>query len=441
MDLFSATEGRRQGVPLASRMRPRTIDEFVGQSHIIGEGKLLRRAIEADQLTPMIYYGPPGTGKTTLARVIAERTSAVFKQLNAVTSGVKDIREVTERAKATLDFEEQRTILFIDEIHRFNKSQQDALLPYVEDGTIILIGATTENPMFEINRALLSRSRLFEFRPLTDEEVAHLLHQALSDEERGFGKQSIKMDELATKHLVDVSNGDARTALNALELAVVTTMPQDDGVIYISLDIAEESIQRRMVHYDKNGDEHYDVISAFIKSIRGSDVDATLYWLAKMIYAGEDPRFIARRLMVHAAEDIGLADPNALLVTTSAAHALEHIGMPEGRIPLAEAAMYLATAPKSNSVISGIDQALRTVEKEKSGAVPIHLRDTHSASAKVLGKGEGYKYPHDYEGGYVPQQYLPDHLVKRTFYKPTERGYEKTIQKRIDYFQERNKRV
>lgn len=440
MDLFDFSNKPETKGPLASRMRPRYIDEVVGQKDIVGEGTLLRRAIEADRLTPMIFHGPPGTGKTTLARVIANSTSAHFEQLNAVTAGIKDIREVVQRAKDRIKFEHEKTVLFIDEIHRFNKGQQDALLPFVEDGTIILIGATTENPMFEINSALLSRSRLFRLQPLTDEEIKEVIHRALTDKERGFGNYTIEMEEDALNHLVHVANGDARTALNAFELAVLTTDPDEENIIRITLEIAEASIQKRVVQYDKNGDQHYDTISAFIKSIRGSDPDATLYWLAKMIYAGEDPRFIARRLYVHAAEDVGLADPNALLIAQAAAHSVEFVGMPEARIPLAEAALYLATAPKSNAVIAGIDHALQTVEREKASDVPIHLRDAHYKGAAKLGSGKGYKYPHDYENHYVPQQYLPDHLQTKRFYTPSSNGYEKTIDKRLAYFEERKRK-
>ncbi|WP_270179404.1 AAA family ATPase [Alkalihalobacillus sp. CinArs1] len=441
MDLFDYSSKQKNTLsgPLASRMRPRTIEEFIGQDHIIGEGKLLRRAIQADQLTPMIFFGPPGTGKTTLARIIANTTAAHFEQLNAVTSGVSDIRRLSTEAKERVKLDDKRTVLFIDEIHRFNKSQQDALLPYVEDGTVVLIGATTESPMFEINPALLSRSRLFRFEHLTDETIKRVLLQAINDDVRGYGKYSLHIEDEALEHIVDVANGDARTALNALELAVLTTSPNEDGKLVITLAIAEESIQQRVLQYDKDSDNHYDTISAFIKSIRGSDPDATLYWLAKMIYAGEDPRFIARRLYVHAAEDIGLADPNALLVAHAASYSVEFLGMPEARIPLAEAALYLATAPKSNAVIKGIDSALEAVKKEKTGTVPVHLRDSHYKGAKELGHGIDYKYPHDFPGGYVPQQYLPDHMRRKTFYKPTERGHERTVQKRLDYFNERIK--
>ncbi|UTR09278.1 AAA family ATPase [Evansella sp. LMS18] len=440
MDLFDHSEKDTPKGPLAARMRPRTIDEVIGQKEIVGQGTLLRRAIEADRLTPMIFYGPPGTGKTTLAKVIANTTSARFEQLNAVTAGIKDVREIVQRAKERLKYDKEKTVLFIDEIHRFNKGQQDALLPSVEDGTVILIGATTENPMFEVNPALLSRSRLFRLQSLTDEEIKEVLLKAVKDKERGFGEYDIDIEDRALSHVVNVSNGDARTALNALELAILTTDPNDEGKIVIDTETAEASIQQRIVKYDKTGDQHYDTVSAFIKSIRGSDPDAVLYWLAKMIYAGEDPRFIARRLYVHAAEDIGMADPNALLIAQSAAYAVEFIGMPEARIPLAEAAIYLATAPKSNAVISGIDAALSTVEKERTGEVPLHLRDAHYKGASKLGHGEGYKYPHNFEHNYVPQQYLPDHLVSKQFYSPSANGYEKTVQKRLDYYKMRQQR-
>jgi putative ATPase len=442
MDLFDYSNEihKKSTGPLADRMRPRTIDEFIGQDDIIGEGKLLRRAIEADQLTAMIFFGPPGTGKTTLAKIIANSTSAFFEQLNAVTSGVGDIRTTTVQAKERLAIDNQKTVLFIDEIHRFNKSQQDALLPYVEDGTVILIGATTESPMFEINRALLSRSRLFRFEPLTDTHIRKVINTALEDNERGYGRHNVNATDEAVDHLINVADGDARTALNAIELAVLTTNQNENGEILITLEIAEESIQQRVLQYDKKGDNHYDTISAFIKSMRGSDPDATLYWLAKMIYAGEDPRFIARRIYVHAAEDVGLADPNALLVAQAAAYAVDFIGMPEARIPLAEAAVYIATAPKSNAVITGIDSALATVRNEKAGQVPTHLRDAHYKGAKELGNGKGYKYPHDYPGGYAVQQYLPDELINRNFYQPTQRGHEKSIGRRMDYFNERQRK-
>ncbi|MDN5294287.1 MAG: putative ATPase [Eubacteriales bacterium] len=411
-------------------MRPRTLDEFVGQEHLVGPGKLLRRAIEADRLSSAIFYGPPGTGKTTLARIIAATTQAEFEQINAVTAGISDIREVIQRAKERLGMYGRRTILFIDEIHRFNKAQQDALLPYVEDGTIILIGATTENPCFEVNAPLLSRSRIFAFEPLKPEEIRKLLLRALEDKERGLGMYKVRVDEEALGHLVRVADGDARTALNALELAVITTPPGEDGYRHITLEVAEESIQRRMVRYDKAGDNHYDVISAFIKSLRGSDPDAALHWLARMFKAGEDPRFIARRMIVHAAEDVGLADPMALVVAVAAAQALEYVGMPEARLPLAEAAIYIATAPKSNAVIKAIDSAMADIDKLSIGEVPRHLRDPHYKGAKKLGHGEGYKYPHHYPNNYVQQQYMPDPLVGKKYFRPYGQGYEKEIIKR-----------
>lgn len=430
MDLFSihAEKQMAKEAPLAARMRPRTLDEFIGQEEIVGEGRLLRRAIQADRLTSLILYGPPGTGKTTLAQIIANSTHSEFAMLNAVTSGVKEIREVIEKARERMRMFQKRTILFIDEIHRFNKSQQDALLPAVEDGTIILVGATTENPYFEVNSPLISRSRIFQLRHLTAKEVRTVLERALADKERGLGKYQVTITDEAINHLAEVANGDARIALNALELAVLTTPEDAVGVIQIDLGVAEESIQKRALNYDKHGDNHYDTISAFIKSMRGSDPDATLYWLAKMIYAGEDPRFIARRILIHAAEDVGLANPYALLVAAAAAQAVEHVGMPEGRIPLAEAALYIATAPKSNSAKTGIDAALAAVEKEEVGPVPIHLRDTSYPGASKLGNGKGYKYPHDYPGNYIPQNYLPLEIQGRKFYEPSNNGYEKQLQ-------------
>lgn len=433
MDLFEANRQNqlKREAPLAVRMRPRILDEFVGQEEIVGRGKLLRRAIEADQLSSVIFYGPPGTGKTTLAKVIANTTRAFFEQLNAVTSGVADIKEVVKRARDRLGMNNQRTILFIDEIHRFNKSQQDALLPFVEDGTVILIGATTENPYFEVNAPLLSRSRVFGFKPLREEDIGKLLKTTLADNERGLGRFEVDLQEDALRHIVDIANGDARSALNALELAVLTTPPGEKGIREINLEVAEESIQKRVVRYDKSGDQHYDIISAFIKSLRGSDPDAALHWLARMIYAGEDPRFIARRMIVHAAEDVGMADPNALVVAMAAAHALEYIGMPEARLPLAEAALYIATAPKSNAVIKGIDRALGDIQKRKLGPVPIHLRDAHYKGAANLGHGRGYKYPHNFPGNYTEQQYLPDELIGIKYYQPYANGYEKEIGDRM----------
>ncbi|GAB7386497.1 replication-associated recombination protein A [Bacillaceae bacterium] len=425
MDLFAYTaEHQRRHAPLAARMRPQTLDEVVGQKHLIGKGKLLRRAIEADQLSSLIFYGPPGTGKTSLAKVIANSTKARFCQLNAVTAGVAELREITKQAKEELSLYGTRTVLFIDEIHRFNKSQQDALLPFVEDGTVILIGATTENPMFELNSALLSRSRIFQLYPLSEDEIRQILVQAIADAERGLGHLPLQVDEEALDHFVKMAGGDARSALNALELAALTTDADESGVIRITLEVAEESIQRKAVQYDKSGDNHYDTVSAFIKSMRGSDPDAALYYLAKMLYAGEDPRFIARRLIVHAAEDVGMADPRALQIAVAAADAVEYVGLPEARIPLAQAAVYIATAPKSNAIIRGIDAATEAVKQETVGQVPPHLRDAHGKGAKQLGRCVGYKYPHDYPYGYVEQQYLPDEHAGKKFYHPTPYGYE-----------------
>lgn len=433
MDLFDLNrrEQMKKEAPLAVRMRPRKLDEFIGQENIVGPGKLLRRAIEADQLSSVIFYGPPGTGKTTLARIIANTTKGSFEQLNAVTSGVADIKAVVKEAKDRLGMYNRRTILFVDEIHRFNKSQQDALLPFVEDGTVILIGATTENPYFEVNAPLLSRSRIFAFQTLDEDHLVRMIQGALQDVERGLGSYRVQMHQDALNHIVHVANGDARTALNAVELAVLTTAPDQEGIRQITLEVAEESIQKRAVMYDKSGDQHYDVISAFIKSIRGSDPDAALHWLARMIYAGEDPRFIARRLLVHAAEDVGMADPNALTVAMSAAYALDYIGMPEARIPLAEATVYLATAPKSNAVIVGIDEALADIQKKKLGPVPIHLRDSSYKGASKLGHGKGYMYPHNYPGNYVEQDYLPEELKGAKYYRPYENGYEQEIRDRM----------
>lgn len=430
MDLFEYghQQNKANSEPLAARMRPRHVDEVIGQSHIIGPGKLLRRMIEADRLSSIIFYGPPGTGKTTLAHVIASHTQAFFEQLNAVTAGVADIRRVVAESKERLTMYNKRSVLFIDEIHRFNRSQQDALLPYVENGTITLIGATTENPSFEVNAALLSRSRVFMLKPLTDAEIKKILIQALNDKERGFGDKKIQIDAEALEHLTKTAGGDSRNALNALELAIITTSPDEDGVCRITLETAEESIQKKMIRYDKSGDNHYDTISAFIKSMRGSDPDAALYYLAKMLKAGEDPRFIARRIFIHAAEDVGMADPRALMIASSAAYAVDYIGLPEAQIPMAEAVIYIATAPKSNSVVRGIQKAAKAVEKEKSGSVPPHLRDTHSSDAKVHGKGTGYLYPHDYPRGYVKQEYLPEEHRGQTFYHPTAIGYEQKLQ-------------
>ncbi|MGA9172777.1 MAG: AAA family ATPase [Thermoactinomyces sp.] len=441
MDLFEfgRMQENKKNEPLAARMRPRTLREMVGQSHIIGPGKLLRRMIEADQLSSIIFYGPPGTGKTTLAHIIANHTKGYFEKLNAVTAGVADLRRVVQEAKERLNLHGQRTVLFIDEIHRFNKSQQDALLPYVENGTIILIGATTENPSFEVNAALLSRSRLFMLKPLEPQELREILLAALTDRERGLGDYHVKIEEDALQHLIQAAGGDSRNALNALELAVLTTPPNDEGIRHITINVAEESIQRKVIRYDKSGDNHYDTISAFIKSMRGSDPDAALYYLAKMLQAGEDPRFIARRIFIHAAEDVGMADPRALLIASAAAHAVDFIGLPEAQIPLAEAVIYIATAPKSNSVVKGIGEANAAVKKEKSGEVPSHLRDAHFSGAKAQGRGTGYKYPHNYPRGFVAQQYLPDEHVGKTFYHPSAYGYEQKLQAFIRWMKEGEK--
>ncbi|GAA4705534.1 AAA family ATPase [Brevibacillus fulvus] len=431
MDLFTYAFDEQEGgrnKPLAARMRPQTVQEVIGQAHILGPGKLLRRAIEADQVSSLIFYGPPGTGKTTLAKVIARSTRSRFAELNAVTAGVTDIRKVVEEAKERLVMENTRTTLFVDEIHRFNKAQQDALLPYVEEGTIILIGATTENPFFEVNPALLSRSQIFQLEPLSEADLRQVMERALTDRKNGLGDLHVKIEEEAAEHLIRYAEGDARRLLNALELAATTTPVGADGSIRITLDVAVESIQRRTVRYDKSGDNHYDTISAFIKSIRGSDPDAALYWLARMIDAGEDPRFIARRLVISASEDVGNADPQALQVAVSCFQALELVGMPEGRIPLAQATTYLASAPKSNAAYVGINQALETIRTEGHKPVPVHLRDRSYKGAAKLGHGAGYLYPHDYPDGYVPQQYLPDG-VHHSFYKPKEIGYERNMKK------------
>ena len=428
MDLFEYNRSLQGGkdAPLAARMRPTTLEEFVGQEHIVGKGKLLYRAIKSDRLSSVVFYGPPGTGKTTLAKIIANTTKSKFRQINATTAGIKDIKETVEDAKADLGMYGTKTILFIDEIHRFNKSQQDALLPHVEDGTLVLIGATTENPYFEVNKALVSRSIVFELHQLEDKDIKKLLQRALTDVEKGMGAYHAEMDEDAMNFLANTANGDARTALNALELAVLTTDPVD-GKIHITLEVAEECIQKRALNYDKDGDNHYDTISAFIKSMRGSDPDAALYYLAKMIYAGEDPKFIARRVVICASEDVGNADPHALQVAVAAMEAVNFIGMPEGRIPLAQAVSYVACAPKSNAAYLGIDKALSDVRNIRIKTVPPHLKDAHYSGSKVLGHGIGYKYAHDYPNHYVEQQYLPDELVGTVYYAPTENGVERRI--------------
>ncbi len=411
--------------PLALRMRPETLDGFVGQEDIVAPGKLLYRAIKADKLTSLILFGPPGTGKTTLAKIIANTTKSYFEQLNAVTSGVGDIRRVVEEAKNRKGMYGQRTILFIDEIHRFNKSQQDAMLPYVEDGTVILIGATTENPYFEVNDALISRSTIFRLNPLTEKDIRTLVERCINDKKKGLGSYNIEIAEEAMEHIVNTANGDVRTAFNAVELAALTTERDCDGKIHIDLKTAEECIQKRAVNYEKKGENHYDTISAFIKSMRGSDPDAALYYLAKMLYAGEDPKFIARRIMICSSEDVGNADPNALIVATSAANAVQMIGMPEARIILSQAALYVACAPKSNSAVAGIDKAMKDVENKRTGPVPLHLRNDAFKGAKEWGYGIGYKYPHSYEGNYVEQQYLPDELKDEQYYFPSDNGHEK----------------
>ncbi len=431
MDLFehSMAEQIREQAPLAARMRPRTLDEFEGQEHIVGPGRLLRRAIQADQLSSLIFYGPPGTGKTTLAMVIAHTTQSHFITINAVLAGVKDIRDAIQTAQDYRGMYQRKTILFVDEVHRWNKAQQDALLPWVENGTVILIGATTENPYFSVNRPLVSRSRIFQLRPLEEEDLRRIARRAIRDPERGYGNLDVEIDPDALDHLVDVANGDARGVLNALELAVETTPPDERGRIVVDMAVAEESIQRRAVLYDKDGDVHYDTISAFIKSMRGSDPDAALYWLAKMVYAGEDPRFIFRRMLIFAGEDVGLADPNAIRVVNACAEAFDRVGLPEGRFHLAEAVLYLATAPKSNSAMSFFD-ALSTVEQEREGEMPTHLRDA-SRDKEGFGHGEGYLYPHAYRDHWVAQQYLPSSLQGVAFYRPSEQGYERQIRDQV----------
>ena len=434
MDLFDymREQNKETSGPLASRMRPTTLDEVVGQQHIVGKDKLLYRAIKADKLSSIIFYGPPGTGKTTLAKVIAHTTSAEFMQINATSAGKKDMEEVVEQAKNNQGMYQKKTILFIDEIHRFNKGQQDYLLPFVEDGTIILIGATTENPYFEVNGALLSRSVIFELKKLSTDDIKVLLKRALTDTEKGMGAYNAQRDDDALDFLADVSNGDARAALTAIELGVLTTDRSDDGIIHITIDVASECIQKRVISYDKKGDNHYDTISAFIKSMRGSDPDAAVYYLARMLYAGEDVKFIARRIMILASEDIGNADPMAMVVAASAAAEVERVGMPEAQIILSQAVTYMACAPKSNASYNAISAAMSCVKQTKTPAVPAHLQDAHYGAAEKLGHGVGYKYAHDYPNHYVKQQYLPDGLTDRVFYKPTDIGYEAKIKAHMD---------
>ena len=454
MDLFEYARelNKDKESPLAGRMRPTTLDEVVGQEHIIGKDKLLYRAIKADKISSIIFYGPPGTGKTTLAKVIANTTKANFVQMNATTSGKKDMQEAVADAKESLGMYQKKTILFIDEIHRFNKAQQDYLLPFVEDGTIILIGATTENPYFEVNQALISRSNVFELHSLDKEDIKKLIQRAITDDEKGMGIYGATITDDALDFLSDMAEGDARSALNAIELGILTTEPAEDGKIHIDIEVAQECIQKRVTKYDKDGDNHYDVISAFIKSMRGSDPDAAVYYLARMIDAGESVTFIARRVMICASEDVGNADPaipdtgpiayaannagnadpQALQVAVAASQAVERIGMPEARIILAQAVTYVASAPKSNAAYMAVDQALESVRNQKIGAVPNHLRDAHYKGAAKLGHGIGYKYAHDYPDHYVKQQYLPDELLGTTFYEPTENGYEKNIKEYLE---------
>lgn len=437
MDLFeymreqNQEQNQEQESPLASRLRPTTLEEVVGQEHIIGKDKLLYRAIQADKLSSIILYGPPGTGKTTLAKVIANTTSAEFVQINATSAGKKDMEAMVKQAQDNAGMYQKRTILFIDEIHRFNKGQQDYLLPYVEDGTIILIGATTENPYFEVNGALLSRSIIFELHALSKQNISTLLRRAVEDRERGLGSYEAELDEDALEFLADMANGDARSALNAIELAVLTTDRAEDGVIHINLDVAQECIQKRVIRYDKTGDNHYDTISAFIKSMRGSDPDAAVYYLARMLHAGEDIKFIARRIMICASEDVSNADPQALVVAVSAAQAVERVGMPEAQIILAQAASYVACAPKSNSAVTAISEAMKSVQTERISGVPFYLQDAHYGGSAKLGRGTGYLYAHDFPNHYVKQQYLPDELVGRKFYLPSEQGYENQIREHL----------
>jgi putative ATPase len=435
MDLFDQTgaESLEKDAPLAARMRPRSLDEFVGQEDIMGSGKMLRRSIETDTVSSLLFWGPPGTGKTTLARLIAASTKSYFASVSAVTAGVADLRQVIAEAKERRKLRSQRTTVLVDEIHRFNKAQQDALLPHVEDGTIVFIGCTTENPFFSVIPALVSRSRIYHFNPLSEHDLSELIDRALADPERGFGRLTVLLDDDARQHLITITGGDARIALNALEAAVAASPTDAEGRIHITRSLAEEAVQKRAILYDKTGDEHYDTISAFIKSMRGSDPDAAVYWMAKMIYAGEDPRFIARRMMIFAAEDVGLADPQALVVAVGAAQALEMLGMPEAQFPLAEACLYLATAPKSNSAFAYF-RALKEVEARGRAIVPLHLRNKVPPGVKP---GAQYKYPHDFPYHHVAQQYLPDALAGTTFFTPGELGFEKTVAERVKWWRAR----
>lgn len=433
MDLFEQSELRHKDAPLAVRMRPNSLAEYIGQEHILGEGKLLRRAITEDILRSIILYGPPGVGKTTLAYVISQTTKGVFLDVSATTTGVAELKRLMEESRDRRAFHGQRTILFVDEIQRLNKGQQDVLLPAVEKGDLVLIGATTENPYFEVNAALLSRSQIYKLEPLTDDDLLKVANSAL-ETPNGLGKFPSSVSEEALNHLIQVANGDARVLLNCLEFAVLTTLSNDKGIRVIDLEIAEEAAQAQRIRYDKSGDNHYDVTSAFIKSLRGSDPDAALYWYARMVYANEDPRFIVRRLLVHAAEDVGLADPNALLMAQAAALALEWVGMPEARLPIGQAILYIATAPKSNSVLTAVDSALDTVSRMGAEPVPNHLRDAHYKGAEKLGHGLGYKYPHEYPHHYVSQNYVPNNVQKLKFYRPSNQGREKLIRERLKYF-------
>ncbi len=441
MDLFEYVreQNQKKDSPLASRLRPTRLEDVEGQQHIIGKDKLLYRAILADKLSSVIFYGPPGTGKTTLAKVIANTTHAEFTQINATSAGKKDMEQVVQQAKDHQGMYGKRTILFIDEIHRFNKGQQDYLLPFVEDGTIILIGATTENPYFEVNGALLSRSVIFELKPLAKEDIKRILLRALSDSEKGMGSFHAQIDTDALDFLSDMANGDARTALTAMELGVLTTPRGEDGRIHITLDVASECIQKRVVRYDKSGDNHYDTVSAFIKSMRGSDPDAAVYYLARMLYAGEDVKFIARRIMICASEDVGNADPQALSVAVSAAQAVERIGMPEAQIILSHAVTYVACAPKSNAACLAIARAMEAVKDTQTAPIPVHLMDSHYPGAGKLGHGNGYRYAHDYPNHYIEQQYLPDGLEDVRFYEPSENGYEGQIKRYLAFLRENQK--